>query len=633
MVSTDLTQLSPLQALALRTTGLTLEDLTKASAPEPSSSRHDSVPMGPEMARILRLPSRPNPASDSDAQATADFLTSRLARTSTPYPGPLRALQGSSLKEIWTRRAGWLPVPVGHGKTIICFLSASLLGSARPLYVAPAGLLKQAKEEFRRYYRDWQGVHPDAWTYLSYETLSREGAGIQYDTDRKVIRAALLDRINPTSVCCDEAHRMRATGTSTSRRFKAFRKSHPDTPLLFLTGSPGNEVVHLAHLLAWCLGPANSPLPSDFHEKMAWQAATSSKGAMGPPTDIGALVELFTDDERARAAGAEDDDKKAIARAAIGRRIRTTPGVVGVEGGELEIPLSIDAVEPTNLDPAIDAAMAQLRTLWATPDGDIITDATAMAAKTAQVGRGYFTRWAEPKPPPYWLEPRKAQRSWVRDVINHNRLGLDSQEAVEKAVMRGVLNDFGLLEMRKAAEARYFEETGLKEPLVEEVVISSEPIDFAVEWVKKHPASIVWAYNRGFAQRLAVALNTSCYQEEGLDANGRYIGDHPHNTPMVASYPANHVGKNLQHGHHQNLWFHSPNEQALGRTHRPGQKRDVLNHVYVATREHASAFWNRMREAQEAFEMSGAAQRLLYALNSVPEMRHWEERPGPRWRK
>ncbi len=636
--------LSPLQQLA-QAKGLTLEDIAKMSDPEPSQSKYQSVQAGPELRRILALPSRPNPADASDAQNVADLIFQRFAKGPNPYPGKPRPTQAVILREAWMRRGGWFPLPVGHGKTWACFMHAILFDSQRPLYIAPAGLLRQAQDEFKKYYYGWTdpatgirydgwtNIHPDAWTFLSYETLSREGAGIQYDENRKVIRAALLDRLDPTSIVCDEAHKLRAKGTSTARKFKAFRKGHPKTPLLFLTGTPGNEVVHIAHLLAWCLGPENSPLPSDFHEQMAWQAATSSKGAMGPPTDIGELTQLFNDDERERSRHADEDGKKAIARAAIGRRIRETPGVVGVEGGELEIPLTIDAAEPFHLDPAIDEAMAQIRTLWATPDGDIITDATAMAAKTSQIGRGYYTRWAEPKPPEYWIAARKAQRSWVRDVINHNRMGLDSQEAVEKAVRKGVLNDHGLLEERLRAEAQYFKDTGLKDPIVEEVVLSDEPIRFAVDWVKKHPSSIVWAYNRGFAQRLASAIGTSCYQEEGLDAQGRYIADHPHDMPLVASYPANHVGKNLQHGWHQNLWFHAPNEQALGRTHRPGQKRDVLNHVYVATREHAASFWNRMREAQEAYEMTGAAQRLLYALNSVPPMEYWEDRQGPRWKK
>jgi hypothetical protein len=625
--------LSPLQQIALRS-GLTLEDLMRASEPEPTQSKHDSVPHGPEMRRILALPSRPNPADSKASEQLATFLTEKLARTSSPYPGKLRPLQAAALQDIWLNKLGaFLPVPVGFGKTLICYLSATILNSPRPLYIAPAGLLKQARTEFLKYYKHWHGVHPDAWTFLSYEVLSREGAGVQVDENRKVLRAALLDRLDPSHVTCDEIHKMRAKSTSVARKFRDFKRSHPNTPLLGLTGTPGNEVIHVAHLMQWCLGKDNSPYPNDFQELMAWQAATASKASFGPPTDIGALRTLFTNAEMEKASTASEDELKALARCAIGRRARETRGVVGVEGGELDIPLSIEAVEPTTLDPKIDEALLQIRTLGMTPDGDVIPDATVMAAKTAMIGRGYWTKFADPKPPAYWMEARRAKNSWVRDVIQHNRIGLYSEEAVKKAVQKKVLNDFGLYEHWEAAQARYKAETGLDDPITEEVLISNEPVNFAVRWVEQNPDSIVWAWHREFGQRLAKAIGTSCYQEEGLDANGRYVADHPHGTPMVCSYPANSVGKDLQHGWSKNLWFHAPNEQALGRTHRPGQKKAVHNAVYVATREHAASFWTQMGKAQEAFEMNGSAQRLLYAVNSVPPLEEFEMRKGVRWVK
>lgn len=68
---------------------------------------------------------------------------------------------------------------------------------------------------------------------------------------------------------------------------------------------------------------------------------------------------------------------------------------------------------------------------------------------------------------------------------------------------------------------------------------------------------------------------------------------------IVASMMAHSTGKNLQHGFYQNYYIQSPisasgAEQCVGRTHRPGQKKDEVDAMFYLTTEFDHAHFNTL---------------------------------------
>jgi hypothetical protein len=516
--------------------------------------------------------------------------------------------------------------------TLIAYLAFTIAQAKRPLYMSASGLIKAAEVEFKKFAPHWHGVHPSNIMTLGYEKLSRESAGVQMDEHRNVTREALLDRLNPDFVFCDEAHRTQNKSASCTRKFQDWRKKNPHVKVVFATGTPGVELTQIAHQLGWCLGAENCPLPLEFHELQAWSAAVSRKtGFMGAAVEVGALAKLCTEEERAQLQTADEAEQKNIARFAIGRRIRETRGVVGIEGGELDIPISVSAVFPEREDPAVNEMFVGVRARQMLPDGELIVDGTAMARHAYSLGCGFWLRWKEPVPPQWWLDARKEWNGFARDDIQHNQSGRYSEEAVKVAIRKGVKKDGGILARWEAAIAKYRAENGGKDPETEEVVFSEEAVEFAANWAESHPHGIVWVFNRGFGARVAKAIGTSYYEEEGLDHNGRFIEHHP-SGPVVASISANGTGRNLQHKWRSSLWIGcAPNEQSLARVHRPGQKHPVTNDVFFGAREHANRYWQAVAHSYERQLTLHQAQRLQYAVSSVPQIDEVEKRGGARW--
>lgn len=628
--------LSPLQQLAL-SRGIALPDLSAPSA----ASDVKEVPYGPEMRRILALERRPPPADTEEAQKMAIFLTEKLARHPNPYPvgpeygdgnGYLSPLQAASLHDGWASPLGaFLPVPAGYGKTLIAYLWFSIKGAKKPLYMAPKGLLGQAKTEFKLYHKHWKGIDPSRIEYLQYELLSRDSAGVQLDENKRIVQKALLDRLGVDAVFCDEAHCLKRRSSSRYKKFRDWRNTHREVPIVFATGTPGIEVNETSHMLVWCLGEDKSPLPSPkhFHEEQAWVAAVSTKNSfMGNEVAIGALEKLCDEEEREQLRTVDELAAKQIARFAIGRRVRETKGVVGISGGELDLPITIEAVFPEKEDPKINEFFVAVRTRQMLPDDDDLVDGVAVARAANTGGCGFWIRITDPKPPKWWFDARRTWHSAARDYIEHNHSGIYSEDSLKRAIRKGAVKQ-GKHELAAWEEA--IKAYG-REPITEEVPFSDEPLIYAAQWAKDHPRGIIWVYHKKFGARVAEAVGTSFYEELGLDSRGKYIADHPHGMPMVASISANATGRNLQHGWNENLWLGcTPHEQALARTHRRGQKYPVTNYLYLGCREHLCRYYSAVETSLKDQLNNHSARRLQYAVSSVPQVDEVEKRGGARW--
>jgi hypothetical protein len=410
---------------------------------------------------------------------------------------------------------------------------------------------------------------------------------------------ALLERIAPDLLVLDEAHSCGNSTAATTKRVKAYKKAHPHCLVVVMSGTLLKTSINQgAHLMDWALGD-RSPLPRDFEERMAWASALDAAGG-DTAFEAGALSRLLP-------KGASSDIDSV--RSAVGRRILVSPGVIGTQGQLTEAALTVEAWEPSVEDAALNNAFEELRKTWCLPDGTELADGIELA-------RHAFT------------QARNAWAKWCRQAIKLNRRDIHSEATMKDAVRKGLYDDGGLLSAWEEARTAERKRSGLLEPASVAVWVSDEAIRAVEAWLKEHEG-LVWVQNVGVGERLSSELGLPFYGAKGLSAGGVHITKHRGGS-AVSSLAANGTGKNLQGLWSKNLWLCTPNEQALGRTHRPGQEaKTVANWVYLGCAEHLSAFW-RTTKSKTAFaeQITSSTQKLSIAKICMPESKEG----GARWK-
>ena len=612
----------------LEALGVRIEDM-EAQSPEESAPRFTDVPSGPEMHRILNLPRRAIPSQTSqESIELAALLTQRLAKVANPYPGPAKPIQALALREAFLTRGLVAPIKVGGGKMLTAFLMPVVLAAKRPLYVCPALMVPDTAGEFHKYTQSWTSA--PSYPIVSYQTLASPKSGESLGEGGVVLRASLLERMAPDLIVLDEAHACGNSTATTTKRVKAYHKAHPDTVIVVLTGTLfSTSIKQGSHLMKWALGDA-APLPHDFIEREAWASYLDAKAGIGPRVGVGALLDLLTTEEK-KAFLREDEfeDQRAIVRGAVARRILETPGVIGTQDPPLDVALTIDGYVPEHRDEAINDAFEELRATWCLPDGTELVDGLEFARHANTLGHGEWKRW-DPRPPEEWIDARNTWAKWCRRAIKSNRRNIDSEALMKAAVRKGIYDDEGALERWETTRDAERARTKLREPPSVSVWVSDEAIRAAGAWMNEHQG-LVWARSIGLGERLARDLQLPYYGAKGVDAAGRHITKHP-GGPAIASMAANGTGRNLQKIWSTNLWMCAPNEQSLGRTHRPGQTEDVRNWIYLGCAEHLSQFWAASNnKARFANEILNSLQKLRYATIVLPTARELEALGGPRW--
>lgn len=621
--------LSPAEQIAaqLKMRGLTLDDLRAEHPTEPTpdvSGRRLEVQNGPELRRILALPRRTPPAeAPVELQELAALLTTKLARSPKPYPGPLRPIQAAALREAWEVGGVFGPIRAGAGKTLLSYLLPVACGAQRPLYVCPAALREDVRREFKAFHSSWYGPHPDTYRIASYETLGGPASGVRLDERGQVLRKGKLDQWQPDLIVLDEAHKLKNAKAAVTRRVKRFIEAHPGVRVIAMSGTMTRKSIHdFAHIAKWAL-PRMCPVPTTHAELEAWADFLDEKEAFGPRCSVGALVQLGTTIEQRTMCGDDEEAARVAARQAVRRRINETPGVVATLDGPLGIPLRVDHMEPPREVPEVEETFKTVRALWELPNHRPIVDGLEMSRHTTSMGLGFWTHW-DPPPPDEWLRARREWCSYAREVITHNRRGIDSEAQVKENVRKGLLKDYGALEAWEEWAPQYDPEQHAVA-----VWISDEVTEAVQAWLDGGARGIVWVAHIPLGQRLSQQLGIPYYAGGGLDSRGRFILDHPKGEPMIASAAANRTGRNLQRGWHEGLLLTAPDEQLLARTHRDGQEAErVVFTQYVGCAEHLASFWKAVRLAAYAEQTTGQAQRLVYADTAVPE---WIARTGARW--
>lgn len=675
----------PITLEQLRAAAPTLTQLMVEAGPDEDTMRFSSVTYGPELYRVAGLPRRAILTQDDpEAAELADLLTNKLAKVRDPYPGRLRTVQGIALKEGWENKGGVGMLRVGAGKTGVAFLLPEIWDPhrrARTLIVTKAMMIKDMETERRLMAKDWHIRPAYQCPIISYELLSSPSSGEQLDDHGNVLVRSRLERLAPTHIIFDEAHCMADSGSTGAKRVQAYLDAHPETVVWVMTGTMfKTSIKDASHLFRWAL-KERAPLPYDFKERETWASALDARapGRGGVRAGFGALLDFLTAEEKHEfdTFGENNfNEQVRIVRQAVARRILETPGVIGTQDPPLDIGLEIDHILPAEDDEDIEELFKIMRGVpepgkpreewefpgWRLPDGTEIPDGMQMARYTNSGGYGFWNVW-NPEPPKTWRFHRNAWAKWCRHAIRYLTKGkyrsIDSEARVADAVQRGMFNDewdiydvqaavmackvpkdidpqslIGTSRLKNWLEAQASERasTGLLEPPSVAVWVSEQIVEECEAWLEKVGNGVVWVDSIGLGELLSARLELPYYGAGGLDQKGRHIKKHPGGA-AIASIKANGTGRNLQGFWSNNLWLTPPNEQALGRTHRAGQKADcVRNWVFIGCQEHLKGFHSaRATKAAFAEQMQMSPQKLRYAKTNMPTAGALLARGGRRW--
>lgn len=619
---------------------------------------------GPEFERVAALPRRPIPDQNSpEVLKLAEFLTDRLSQPGEElYPGPLRPIQALMLKECWENRGLAAMVRVGGGKTLASGLLPTVLipsllpAGSKALIVTKSSMVPDCLRELAKMRRCWKMVAPHQLQVMKYEKLATPAAGeVLSDDGKQVVRKSLLARIAPKVLILDEAHCAGDAGSTTSKRIWKYVEENPDVIVVVMSGTFFKKSIKDGQRLLEMALRDRCPLPTDFEEREAWASHLDAK-AVGRRVGVGALTR-FIDEAGTRDEYETEEDyevRRSITRRAVALRILETPGVIGTQDPPLAgVGLRIDHLFPDRESAEVEEAFVDLRgnlddeemcPPWRLPDGSFLPDAIQAAAKGYTLGQGFWNK-PDPAPPDEYRFAKSQWNKWCGRMIRYNRKGIDSEARMKDCVRRRIVNDrYTLAEARLAGyeelagesrlelwegqDQKYREDTGLREPPTVGQWLSDECIEAVAKWVKEH-RGVVWVDSIALGERLRDKLGIPYYHAGGkCTRTQRPIAQHQPGTPALASLKACGTGKNLQHIWSKNLWLCPPNEQALGRTHRDGQKAEcVYNWIYLGCFEHLKAFF-AAREVKAEFQqdMQLSPQKLKYADTHMPKQRELEAR-------
>ena len=618
----------------LRTLGITIEDMEANSEQEESTIVIKEIADGPEMQRVFSLPRRPIPDLDGEeATQLATFLTKRLAKTSSPYPGALRPVQAVALKEAWQSKGLFAPIPVGGGKMLTAFLLPAVLGISRCLYLCPASMGKPTRDEFAKYREHWHGPTLYQMPVVHYELLSAPSSAGEYDTYGDVVTPGLLDKLAPKLIVMDEAHKAGATSSALSKRIDAYVKRNPDVVVCMLTGTPFNTSIKDAtHLMRWSL-KQNAPLPQTYNEREPWASFLDAKKGMGSRALVGDLVNIH------HALGVPvqypytQELERSHYRRLVGRRVLETPGVVSTQTPVCSIPITMETWLADEDCHEISKAIESLFEAQELPDGSVLADGEEYSRHLYTMGLGFWQK-LEPPPPIEWRAARNAWAKWCRRALKANRKGVNSEATMKAAVRKGTFDDKGLLKAWEEARNKERARTNLREPPSVAQWISDEVVQRVAEWIAIYPG-LVWVAHIGLGERLAEELGIPYYGAGGGKdvKTGKVIEQHTPRTPAIASHKACGIGKNIQRIFSENLWLCAPHEQSLARTHRPGQTADVVrNFLYLGCSKHLQA-WDAAKDVTSRFrsEINLSSQKMDQMTIDLPTHRQLESRGGRRW--
>lgn len=561
--------------------------------------RKRGVQASGDLQRIVALPRRTLVAGLEDA------ITLWLRRPSGTMA--LRPAQAQALEEMHDFRGLLGPLPVGAGKTLITALAGRVLTVEKSLLLIPAKLRNKTIKEFNELKKHWDFEAP---YLLNYEMLSHAD------------HAKDLDELAPDLIIADEAHKLKNKKAAVTKRVQRYLAANPDCIFVALSGTITQRSLRdYAHLSQWALGLKLTPLPVKWAVLEEWADCLDEKVDPSKRLKPGRLQDLYDETEREIAIL---DETKA-ARSAFRRRLVDTPGVIALDVQGCTAALDIAAKDvPECKD--INDAFNHLFSLWETPDGWPITDASSLARHAKEISLGLYYVW-DPRPPKDWIQARKEWAQACREILKHNQRNLDSELQVTRAVDHGYY---------PWAESELRAWHGIRDSFIPNTRaewISFVPLNATIAWLQNN-IGIAWTEHVEFAEKLSQKTKLPYYGKQGLNAAGSPIEDAK--GPCIASILANSEGRNLQK-YNNNLITSCPSsgarmEQLLGRTHREGQEADEVNvDIFCGSYDQWLSFMRARSDAKYIEESTGQPQKLNKATIDWPSISEIENKQEARW--
>lgn len=581
-----------------------------------------------ELERIIAIPRRPQADLDGvRGIALARLMTDRLRRhradpcacaaLGRPCITELKPAQGWALYEAPIAGGLFGPIGVGHGKTILNILTASVMPDCKlAILLIPPGSREAVKAEYLRLREHFRVpsliVNEAAWIVPGMPAVHV----IPYSILSRPESTALLEKMRPDLIIADEGHRLRHRDTAGTGRLLRYFVAHPETRLCVWSGTfAKGSIKNFAHLAAFALGD-RSPLPLDPQIVDEWAAAIDPSDW---PAPAGALKKLIAPDESLYTA--------------VHRRMVETCAVVATRESAIDASINIIERKPPAMPATVGDQLTAFRRTWTRPDGEEITDALEAARVLRQLGCGFYLRWKYPRGEPEekileWFDRRQDYNRELREKLKNPKPHLDSPMLCFNAAARyyrklaGEPVDPDLPLWASETWPAWVE-------IKDEVYHETEPVwldDWlardAVAWANEN-RGIVWYLHDAFGRKVA-QLGGFALHGGGADAE-RLILAETGKRSIVASIKSHGSQRDgLQRKFKTQLIPNPPSsgddwEQLLGRLHRIGQEADEVEAVvYRHTSEMADAIDRAVLQAKFVKGIMGASQKLLIASCDFP---------------
>lgn len=567
-----------------------------------------------ELERILRLPRRVLKL-DEVPDLTLLYRHTEICHVRgcdlcSRGPARLLPLQSAALFEAERERGLLGALRVGGGKTLVSMLLVDALQLRRAVILVPSDVREQlVTVDIPRYARHFT-LPFGRFQVVSYSQLSNART------------ADVLEQIDPDGIIADEAHSLKNPQSSRTKRWRHCMKERPGIPFVPLSGTLTTRGPRDYGELSERSLHARSPVPRGYKELEEWDDALRTRKANEESMPPGALLAFCTGEELDALAAGKTTGTDA-ARAGFLRRLVQSPGVVGSTEQDVECSLVIRE-RKVAVPSSVTEAIRELERTWSLGDEEIDSAAT-MAAKGREMSCGFYYVWDWPNGivDREWVQARKEWNRAVRDVLAHrSRPGLDSPLLVANAARREQL---GCYEKEWAAWAAVKDRP---QPPTKPVWIDDFLCRDAAAWAEWAAGSkgdsagdgIIWYGHGAVEQWLKANTRIPVFGAGSSDEVIAMAAADIAPKVIALSVHTHRKGKNLQFHWSQNYFVYCPAngeawEQALGRTHRRGQKEDrVLADVALHTRPVRSA-WDAALASADYIQSASPAgpQKLCYA--------------------
>ena len=457
------------------------------------------------------------------------------------------------------------------------------------LLLVPAPLVERTERE----YADLDPPSPAPYTIWSYARLSHP--------DHRHDLAALAPRL----IVADEAHKLRNSRSTRTRRIHEYLRSDPTVGFVALSGTmTARSIEDYTHLADWALR-TKSPIPRSYVVRQSWCAVIDVGGT---PTQRDYSI---VRDSLYRLHDRSPIHPSCTPREALQRRLRSWPGVVLTDSHGCDATLIVNGIS-LNPPKRIRSLLSQLERTWALPGIEYDSPAHIAEARRCLVcGFYYVWKWGPKGPDFRWLEARSQWGKAVRSALKKRSLSdLDSPGLLLRACEAGDPPTEGL----RIAWQSWRTERSKPAPPVAPVWVSEYLLDRVISLANARPM-LVWTRTRAFRAALSSRLPIA---DLGI-------------APTDTSHSIGVAIRSHGTGHNLQMWDHSlvcepiPSgsvwEQLIGRTHRPGQQSDNVWCEYISNDISKNDINRAIKDCEYTQSTTGATQLLLRSTRTANAVR------------